>query len=103
MRTLLIPWTTGDYIKIPVTKWDASIADPTSLTVEMAIVTSGGNPASGDYRTAAWVIENGVYKARLLWTTAVPSPAQNADYAAWLRITASPQIPVIGPAPIRTY
>lgn len=103
MRTLLIPYTTVDYILIPLIEWDASIADPTTLPVEMAIITSGGNPSNGDYHSAAWITVGTVVKARLLWTTAVPSPAQNADYAAWLRITASPQIPVIGPAPIRTY
>lgn len=102
MRELLIPYTTSEYIKVPLTSWSGTVADPTTLTVELAVIAPGAVPSSGDWKTAAWVTESGVIKAKALWPTLVPSAAPGTTYAAWMRITASPEQPVISSGPIKT-
>lgn len=101
-RELVIPYTTQEYIKVPLTAWSGSVSDPTTLVVEMAVIAPGAVPQSGDWKTATWVTESGVVKARALWQTLVPSAAPSATYGVWLRITASPEQPVINAGAIRT-
>lgn len=88
---------------IPLTSWSGDVADPTTLPVKIAIVAPGTDPVSGDYVTAAWTTEGGVTYARVLWQTAVPAAAAHSFYDAWLKITSSPEVPVIYAGPIRTY
>ena len=102
MRELVIPYTTSEYIKVPLTAWSGTVADPTTLTVELAVITPGAVPQSGDWKTATWVTESSVIKARALWSTLVPSAAPSTTYGTWMRITASPEQPVIYSGPIKT-
>lgn len=99
---LEIPYTTNDYVVLPLTEWASDVEDPTSLPVEIAIIVPGDNPDNGDYVDAAWVTEDGVHKARVLWQTAVPAATARTVYDAWLRITSSPETPVLYAGPIRT-
>lgn len=98
---LLIPYTTADYIKIPLTRWSPDTVDPTVLPVELAL-TQGDTPADLDFVTASWVTESGVIKARALWPDLVAEPAPSTVYTAWMRVTASPETPVMYAGTIRT-
>lgn len=102
MRELVIPYTTNEYIKVPLTSWSGTVADPTTLAVELAVVAPGAVPQSGDWKSAAWVTEATVVKAKALWSTLVPSAAPSTTYGAWMRITASPEQPVMYAGAIRT-
>jgi hypothetical protein len=97
-----IPYTSGGYVKAPLTKWESTVADPTTLPVEVAIITPGADPVNGDYIAATWVTENGTVKVRVLWKTAVPSAAPGRTYAMWLRLTVSGELVVIYSGPIKT-
>lgn len=104
---LLIPYTTADYIKIPLTRWSPDTVDPTVLPVELAL-TLGDVPADLDFVTASWVTEQegnplrDVVKARALWPDLVAEPAPSTVYTAWMRVTASPETPVMYAGTIRT-
>jgi hypothetical protein len=100
---LTIPYTTQEYILLPLTSWSGDVADPTTLSVSIAIITPGTDPTSGQYVAASWVTQSGVYKARVLWQTAVPNAAAHTVYDAWLKISSSPETPVMYAGPIRTY
>lgn len=44
-----------EYIRVPTTATDGSSAiNPTSDTVQMAFVSAGSLPVSGDWKTASW-------------------------------------------------
>lgn len=104
---LQIPYTTSEYIKIPLLRWDPDTVDPTGLPVEIAI-TLGTTPEDADFVAASWVTEQelsplrDVIKARALWPALVAEPAPSTVYTAWMRITASPETPVLYAGTIRT-
>lgn len=100
---LRIPYTSNDYVLLPLTEWSSEVADPTTLPVSIAIVAPGTDPAPGDYVSGSWTTEGGVHKARVLWQSAVPAAAAHTVYAAWLKITSSPETPVLYAGPIGTY
>jgi len=102
VRELVIPYTTVEYIKVPLTSWSGTVADPTTLTVELAVITPGAVPQPSDWKTASWVTEATVIKARALWSTLVPSAAPSTTYSAWMRVTASPEQPEMYSGPIKT-
>jgi hypothetical protein len=99
---LKIVHTTVEYLKIPLTAWSGDVSDPTTLPVEIA-VTTGAAPAEDDWVTAAWVTEDSVVKARVLWPTAMPAAAPHTTYMSWLRITATPEAPELRCGAIQTY
>lgn len=99
---LKIPYTTRENIKVPLTSWAGTVADPTTLAVELAVITGSGDPVEGDWVTAAWVTEGGVVMAKALWQDLVAVPAARTDYAAWMRITASPETPVLYSGTVQT-
>lgn len=52
-RTMLIPATSTEYLRIPVTA--AEGVDLTETPVKIAVVAHGANPASSEWQTAEWV------------------------------------------------
>ncbi len=100
---LQIAYTTGEFIKVPLTEWEPSIVDPTTLPVELAVITGSNDPVEGDWVTAAWVTESGVVKARALWSDLVAVPTARTSYTAWMRVTGTSEVPVLRSGTIRTY
>lgn len=80
-----------EYVKIPIT----GPVELSSLTVEMAILPDGQDPASGDWKTATWFATN----ASLLVGPDAPFGAltKGVTYGVWVRITSLPEKPVLGP------
>jgi hypothetical protein len=66
----------------------------TTYDIEMAIVQDGQDPASGDWKPAAW---DGNYAIVLVGpATSIPL-TRGVTYEVWVRITATPEIPVLRP------
>jgi len=85
--------TSTEYLFCPV-RGPAGV-DLTAFPVAIALVgEQAGEPASGDYQTAAWAGSPapGITEARLLVTAG--SLAVGA-YMAWVKVTATPEVPVI--------
>lgn len=92
---LKIAYTTDEYIKVPLTEWAPSIVDPTTLVVELAAITGSSDPLEADWVTATWVTESTVVKARVLWQSLVAVPTARTSYTVWMRVTATPEVPVL--------
>ncbi len=99
---LKIAYTTEEYIKVPLTEWAPSILNPTTLPVELAVITGSGEPLEADWVTAAWVTESSVVKAQALWSDLVAVPVARTSYVAWMRVTATPELPVLHCGTIQT-
>lgn len=87
---LKIPSLSVEYVKVPV------VGPPnlTSLTVQMAIVPDGQDPVSGDWKTATWI---GTDAAVLIGPATTLPLTKGVTYGIWVKITSSPEIPVLGP------
>ncbi|MFG3051891.1 hypothetical protein ACGFZP_13200 [Kitasatospora sp. NPDC048239] len=97
-RTIPVDALSTEYYEVGVT-WDRGI--PTGYGVEMAIVPVGHEPAAGDWHAAAWdTASSGTGTvAKLLVGPAgvvVPVPGR---YRAWVRVAATPELPVMDTAP----
>lgn len=79
---LVLPATTVEYIRNEVT----STVDLTSDPVEVAIMTAGTAPGVSDWEDATWESGN----IRYLYD----GTAAAGTYDYWVRITATPEIPV---------
>jgi len=80
-----------EYVKVPILDGPADLTD---LTVQMAIVPQGQDPASGDWKSASWVDTS----AAVLIGPATTLPlTKGMNYGVWVKITSSPEIPVLGP------
>jgi hypothetical protein len=105
---LKIAYTTQENIKVPLLEWAGTVTDPTTLDVELAIITGSNDPAEGDWVTAAWVTEADpvsgadVVKAEALWQDLVAVPAARTSYTAWMRVTAAPEVVVLHCGTIQT-
>jgi len=88
--TLRIPSLSTEDVKVPVT----GPANLTSLTVEMAIVPQGQDPAGGDWDPADWI---GTDAAVLIGPATMLPLTKGLTYGVWVRIIATPEIPVLGP------
>lgn len=86
-----IPATSVEYVKVPVT----ADVDLSGLPVEMAVITGGEDPAEDDWQTAAW--DNGY--ARLL----VGPLIADTSYVVWVRVTSTPEIPVMQAGSLSAY
>jgi hypothetical protein len=90
MTALKIPSLSTEYVKVPVT----GPANLTSLTVQMAIVPDGQDPAGGDWQSAQWI---GTDAAVLIGPATALPLTKGVTYGIWVKITAAPEIPVLGP------
>lgn len=83
---LRIPSTSKEYLHVPVTGAEGS------MPVEIAVVASTlEEPASGDWKAAVW---DGT-DAKVLIGPGTSLVLANGLYRAWVRVTASPEMPVI--------
>jgi len=73
------------------------VVDPTSDTVQMAFVN--GEPTSGDWKTATWEADSSTnpttYYARCLVGPGGTVTLSDGDYQVWVKITDSPEVPVL--------
>lgn len=87
---LTIPSLSVEYVKVPIDGPPGF----TELDVDMAIVPEGQDPDSGDWKTAAWVDNS----AAVLIGPATTLPlTKGVNYGIWVKITSSPEEPVLGP------
>lgn len=98
MATMItIPSTSIEYVHAPITG-DFT----TSMTVQMAIITADTEPVTGDWKTAAWDGTDGNADAKILIGTGTSVGALTEGvYGVWVKITATPEIPVICSGRIR--
>lgn len=90
MAILQIPSLSVEYVKVPVD----GPTDLTALTVQMAIVSDGQDPAGGDWKTAAWI---GTSAAILIGPATLLPLTKGTTYGVWVKITSTPEVPVLGP------
>lgn len=76
----------------------ATVYDPTADVVEAAFKSPGVNPTNPDWKAAAWVVP----RFGQFFAVALVGPGVGAvidlpvgTYKMWLRITDSPEVPVI--------
>ncbi|MGP3914319.1 hypothetical protein [Nonomuraea sp. 10N515B] len=91
---LRMSWLTVEYVKVPITKGPPEL---TELPVHMAILPQGQDPASGDWKVAAWL---GTAVAILIGPGTLFPLAKGGTYGIWVKITSAPEIPVLGPYPL---
>ena len=87
---LQIPSLSTEYVHAPID----GPANMTTFGVEMAILPEGQDPTSGDWETAAWEGTDAIVLVGP--STAIPL-TRGVQYEVWVRITASPEIPVLRP------
>lgn len=90
---LTIPSLSVEYVKVPITG-PAALAD---LPVQMAIVPDGQDPAGGDWKAASWI---GTSAAVLIGPATSLPLTKGVTYGIWVKITSSPEVPVLGPYPL---
>lgn len=90
--TVQIPSTSVEYLHIPVTG-DYT----TSMPVFIAVVTADSEPVSADWKTAAW---DGT-DAKILIGAGTTLVLAEGLYGAWVKITATPEVPVIFAGAVR--
>jgi hypothetical protein len=94
------------YVLIPVFTTVAGVTiDPTSDPVVFAFKQAGAEPVTGDWVTGSWmtgVTSPGTFIAQCLigpdGGTTTPTPGA---YAIWVKITDSPEVPVLQPGIIQ--
>ncbi len=83
-----------EYVSYAVSASEGGSAiDPTTLNVEMAFTV--GEPVTGDWKDADWETSSGVYLARCLVGPGGTITLSDGSYSVWIRITDSPEMPVM--------
>ncbi|MFD9949713.1 hypothetical protein ACFWYW_55495 [Nonomuraea sp. NPDC059023] len=91
---LTISHLSVEYVKVPI----SGPPNLTSLVVVMAVRPEGQDPESGDWETAAWI---GTSASVLIGTGSdIGALTKGAQYGIWVKITSSPEVPVLGPYPL---
>ena len=99
MNTLTQSAVSTQYIQVEVTALQAGAAyDPTGNAVAIAFVPDASpppDPSGGEWNTASWETDSGpVYWAQILVGPANGGVVLAAgSYVAWVRVTASPEVP----------
>jgi hypothetical protein len=92
------------YVKAPVSAVvDGAAYDPTSDTVQMAFTAVGVDPVSGDWKTAGWETISGRYYARCLVGPGGTIDLAVGSYTVWVKVTDSPEIPILRSGGLRVY
>ena len=90
-----IPASSIEYLYVPVTS-DVSLS---GLTVHIAVIPPGSDPVSGDWKAAAWSGDS----ARILIGPGQSIALSAATaYTVWVKVTSSPETPVIRAGAITT-
>jgi hypothetical protein len=89
-----------EYVRAPVSAVaSGSAVNPTADTVEMAFLADDDAPVSGDWKTASWETDATTtpvtYWARCLVGTGGAVALTAGDYHVWVRVTDSPETPVV--------
>ena len=85
-----------EYVQSAVSAVAAGVTvNPTTDAVAFAFVPVGSTPTSGDWHTGSWdtALATGTYLAQVLIGTGGVTLAAGT-YAAWVKVTDSPEIPV---------
>lgn len=82
-----------------------AVVDPTGYTVQAAFTAPGTNPVSGDWKSASWetdaVPHPDRYYARCLVGPGGTVALAVGTYEMHLKITATPEIPVLTAGPLK--
>lgn len=89
-----------EYVRVPVAARSAGVAvDPTGDTVVMAFLAGAGAPESGDWKTASWDTDSSTYpptyRAQCLVGPAGAVTLTAGVYSVWVKVTDSPEVPVL--------
>lgn len=88
-----------EYVRVPVRASEAgATVDISTLTVQVAF-TAETTPVSGDWKAAAWetdaTTDPDTYYARCLVGPAGTVTLAAGFYSVWVKVTDSPEIPVL--------
>lgn len=87
-----------EYVRVPVAAEDQGVAvDPTSNVVEFAFETFADDTEPSSFTAGDWETDPGppaIYYARILIGPAGTIVLADGKYHIWIKITASPEIPV---------
>ncbi len=92
---LCIPSTSKEFLHVPI----PSSRVLTSYPVEMALVAYGAEPASGDWKTAAW--DGTDIKALIGPGSSTIGALAEGVYGVWVRITTVEEKPVLYSGAVR--
>jgi hypothetical protein len=79
-----------EYLKVPITS-PLPAAELDDLPVELAVVDDGKTPVTGDWKTGLWIGT----KAAVLIGPAATITLTPGTYDVYVRITATPEKPVL--------
>ena len=89
-----------EYVKVRISaREDGVVVNPTADTVEMAFTSAEAEPTSPDWKAAEWETNTSTdpdtYWARCLVGPGGTVALTDGTYRVWVRITDSPEIPVL--------
>ena len=90
MAVLQISSLSVEYVHVPITS-NLDTGDLNDLTVQLAIVPDGQEPVTGDWKTGTWI---GNHAAVLVGPGATIT-LTDGTYDVWVKITATPEVPVL--------
>jgi len=81
--------------------------NPTADTVQFAFTTAGADPQPSDWKTGSWAtvtgLPTGVYVAQCLVGPSGAVQLTAGTYQVWVKITDSPEIPVLQAGTLQIY
>lgn len=97
-----------EYVRVRVSATNAGAAvDPTGDTVVMAFTAEGVAPVSGDWKTASWETDatttTDSYYARCLVGPSGTVTLTAGAYDVWVKVTDSPETPVMRAGNVEVY
>lgn len=102
--TLRHPVITVEYLRLRVEATrDGDTFDPTNGDVEIAAVAQGTAVAGTDFVTAEWEAGGPPYFARALIGTGTDLELEAGTYDCYVRVTATPEVPVFKAARLQLY
>ena len=91
--TIRRPVLSTEYVRVPIAARENGVeVNPTSDAVYLAL-TTGDEPASGDWHVGSWETDDSTYYARLLVGPSSLALAAGV-WIVWVKVTDSPEIPV---------
>lgn len=99
-QPLVVSKSSLTYVKAKISATVAgAVVDPTSDTVQMALMAGSGSPAGSDLKAATWETDTSTspatYRARVLVGPAGTIVPTAGTYMLWVQITDNPEIPLI--------
>ncbi|MFI7468157.1 hypothetical protein [Nonomuraea sp. NPDC049646] len=89
---LRIPALSKEYVPVPI----SGPADLSSLPVQMAVVPQGADPSSS-WQTADWSDDGTAALILVGPGSTIGALTKGLTYDIWVKITSTPEIPVLGP------